>query len=749
MSVKVASKKSSRRRSLAATLATTFVVLSVIFLLLMSSFQIYLNFQAEQQVISSQQQLIASGAAEEVSGFIEQMFGVLETAAQVGHGSPAVHQEEHQTLPDRLLGAQEAFRKVTLLDEQGQVLGVASRLSLLGSPDSANYADQEFFSKVSQKQRFISSVFIDEVTSEPLVTMAVPVTNIFGEFQGAIVAEVNLKFMWELVRQLQIGQSGQAYVVDKRGDLIAFGDTARILKGENLRNLEQVSEFINSPALIDQSGANLSTGINGNSVLATYVPLGTPDWAVMTEIPVGEAYQNVIQNVGASLVILLIIAVLAGITGVYASRRLAAPLLNLTKSATRIAEGELNLDVAVEGPSETARLADAFNSMTAQLRELIDTLEQRIEARTQRLEIAASLSERLVAILNLEELLVAVVNQVKTSFGYYHAHIYLIDDRREFLIMAEGAGEAGRVMKAQEHNIPLNAPTSLVARSARTGEVVRVDNAREAQDWLPNPFLPDTYSEMAVPIILEGRVVGVLDVQSDKIAGLDEGDANVLRSLANQVAVAIRNARHFAQVEATLAEAQAVQEHYVQQAWYARQVGQQEYEYQRPGAPPLSHILKTQLDQEANTKDKPAIITAANGHPLKSQSKADEAEDEQIVALVAPIKLQNQIIGAMGFLETDLSRRPLWGEQELALVQAIADQVAQTAENLRLFEETRQRADYERMVGEITQKIRQAPNLEVLAQTAATALNEVLGSAGGEVRLNIASSTKGGNGHGQ
>jgi GAF domain-containing protein/HAMP domain-containing protein len=732
------SKKSSNRRSLAATLATTFVLLSIVFLLLMSSFQIYLNFQAEQEAISSQQQLIASGAAKEVSSFIEQMFGVLETAARIGHGSPAVHHKEEESLPDNLLGAQEAFRKVILLDKQGRLLGVASRLSLLGSAELDDYSGQELFSQVRQGRRYIGPIHIDETTSEPLVIMAVPVIDVFGEFQGAIVAEVNLKFMWELVRRLQIGQTGQAYVVDRQGNLIAFGDTSRILKGENLKNLEQVSEFINNPSLIDQTGANLSTGINGNSVLATYVPLGTPDWAVMTEIPVTEAYQGVIQNARASLVILAVIAVLAGIAGVYASRRLAKPLLNLTQSATRIAEGELHLAAAVEGPLESARLADAFNSMTAQLRDLIGTLEQRIEARTQRLEVLASLSEHLVAILNLEELLVEVVNQVKTHFGYYHAHIYLIDDKREYLIMSEGAGEAGRIMKARGHSIPFNAPTSLVARAARTGEVVRVDNVREAEDWLPNPLLPGTYSEMAVPIIVEGQVVGVLDVQSDKIAGLDEGDASVLRSLANQVAVAIRNARLFAQVETVLAETQAAQENYLQQAWRSSYVGWEEYLYRRPGAPPLNPALKIQLDQEAGAKNEPVIITAAKGHPLMLHSSAAETLDsEQIVALVAPIKLQNQIIGVMEFLETDLSRRPSWSEQELALVQAIADQVAQTAETLRLFEETQERASRERTIREITNRLRTAPSLERLVDMATEELAQRLSATHAKLELGL------------
>jgi signal transduction histidine kinase/DNA-binding response OmpR family regulator len=173
---------------------------------------------------------------------------------------------------------------------------------------------------------------------------------------------------------------------------------------------------------------------------------------------------------------------------------------------------------------------------------LYDNLETKVRQRTARLRISAELSERLNAILNVQTLLSAVVNQIKESFGYYHAHIYLLNKTRDRLVMEEGTGQAGVEMKARGHSIPLQAK-SLVARAARTGEIVLIDNVREVPDWLPNKLLPDTYSEMAVPIIKESEVIGILDVQQDIIAGLDEGDRDLLRSLANQIGVAITNAR--------------------------------------------------------------------------------------------------------------------------------------------------------------------------------------------------------------
>ncbi len=186
-------------------------------------------------------------------------------------------------------------------------------------------------------------------------------------------------------------------------------------------------------------------------------------------------------------------------------------------------------------------------------------LEQQVIERTRQLETVATLSGRLNAILDLDELLNEVVNQVKERFNYYHAHIYMLDEERKNLIMSAGVGVAGATMKAAGHHISLNAPTSLVARAARTLEIVAVDDVQQASDWLSNPLLPDTHSEMAVPITVDEQVVGVLDVQQNRVAGLDEGDANLLRSMANHIGVAIKNARLYSLVQQELTERKKVE----------------------------------------------------------------------------------------------------------------------------------------------------------------------------------------------
>jgi putative methionine-R-sulfoxide reductase with GAF domain len=184
------------------------------------------------------------------------------------------------------------------------------------------------------------------------------------------------------------------------------------------------------------------------------------------------------------------------------------------------------------------------------LRELGATLEQRIADRTKDLETVAQVSTATATILETVKLLQAVVDLSKERFELYHSHIYLLDEASENLILAAGAGEPGRIMVAEKHSIPITREQSLVARAARERKGVIVNDVTQAPDFLPNPLLPDTRSELAVPMIVGGKVIGVFDIQSDQVGRFTESDIYIQTTLAAQVSTSIQNVHSFEQSKA-------------------------------------------------------------------------------------------------------------------------------------------------------------------------------------------------------
>ena len=188
----------------------------------------------------------------------------------------------------------------------------------------------------------------------------------------------------------------------------------------------------------------------------------------------------------------------------------------------------------------------------AELKQYREQLEKLVAGRTHQLEVVAKLSSHFNAILDFDRLLAELVNQIKINFDYHHIQIYILDKDTKNLVMVEGTSQTKTdETRTAAHAIDLNTSTSLVAQAVRSGKIVKVDNVRQI-----DPSLPNTYSEMAVPIIADGSIVGVLDVQEDEITGWDEGDVSLLSSLVGHVSVAISNARLFEQTTQSKEEAE-------------------------------------------------------------------------------------------------------------------------------------------------------------------------------------------------
>ncbi|MFZ5921172.1 MAG: GAF domain-containing protein [Chloroflexota bacterium] len=200
--------------------------------------------------------------------------------------------------------------------------------------------------------------------------------------------------------------------------------------------------------------------------------------------------------------------------------------------------------------------SEVVAAVVEQLSEHIENLRllEQAEQRRSELETVAAVSSTASTVLDPDRLLQAVVDLAKERFALYHAHIYLVNDPEEILILASGAGEVGREMVAQGHTIPMNSEKSLVARAARGPETVIANDVAGSPDFLPNPLLPETRSEMAIPMIVGETVLGVFDVQSRLPGGFSDEDADIYSTLASQVAIALQNARLYEEQAATVTQ---------------------------------------------------------------------------------------------------------------------------------------------------------------------------------------------------
>ena len=699
-------------RSLTATLAIAFFALSVAVLLASSGLQVFFNLQTQQATISSRQQLIAQEAARTVSSFIQEKFSVLETAVELVNPVTASPEQQKQIL-DSLLGLQPAFRQSVLLNAQDQEVVKVSRSSQAASRRLTDQLKGSTLNQVRQGKRYISPIYIDPVTSEPLVIVAVPATNVFGDFQGTLAAEVNLKFMWDLVDQLKIEETGYAYVVDRQGNLIAFSDTARVLKGENVGQLQTVSEFIRNPVSFRETEISTYAGIKGATVVGTYVPLETPDWAVVAELPWEEAYQGIIRVVAVSILITLAMAVLAGMLGGYVARRLAVPLVDLTETATRITCGEMELQAAVGGPMEVASLAEAFNSMTTQLRQILGDLEQRVAARTLDLErqsaylqASAEVGRAATSILEIDRLIGQVVELIRERFSLYYVGLFLVDNAGEWAMLRAGTGEAGRAMLARGHRLKIGGG-SMIGWSVANAQARVALEAGEDAMRLATAELPDTRSEAALPLRSRGRVLGAVTVQSSWPGAFDETVIAVLQSMADQVAVALDNARLFAESQSAVETTRRAYGELGRRGW--------------------AEVLSTHTNWGYRYTNQSVAPVEGDWRPemleaIQAGEMLESGTEEPTLAV--PLKVRDQVVGALR-LSKGVEGGD-WTTEEMALLETLTEQLGMALESARLYQDTQRRAARERLVNEITARIRSSMSLEAVLNSAVREISQLV-----------------------
>lgn len=383
--------------------------------------------------------------------------------------------------------------------------------------------------------------------------------------------------------------------------------------------------------------------------------------------------------------------------------------------------GALGIRDDVDDPltAEDQAFLEAVTEQVAEALERSRLLEQ-TQKRAIEMEAVTQVSTVVSTILDTRQLLQEVADLTKERFGLYHAHIYLLDETGDTLRLAAGAGEIGRSMLAQNWNIPFEREHSVVAQVARARQTVVVVDVHQNPDFMPNPLLPQTRSEMAVPLMVGDKVLGVLDVQADIVGRFTGDDMQIMTTLASQVAVALQNAGQYQQTQSALAKtemlyrvAQALTQMDDEQAMFEfvlkaylqtlnlSQGGVLITDNDDPSYGSLRALMvKGQLvksgvrvpmlgnpaSEKVLATRKPVAITDALNDPLLEPAQDFVQQMGYKSLLLVPIVVRNQVIGILGADSVEAIHE--FTDPEIALVQAIADQLGVALENKRLLAES-------------------------------------------------------------
>ncbi len=344
---------------------------------------------------------------------------------------------------------------------------------------------------------------------------------------------------------------------------------------------------------------------------------------------------------------------------------------------------------------------------------------QDLHRRATQLEAASQVARSISTFDDLDSLLNDTIELIRQQFGFYHAGLFLVDEAREFAVLKAATGEVGQRMLARNHRLKIGEEGIVGYAIAKNEPRIAMDVGKDAVHF-KNPDLPNTRSELALPLRSGGKVIGALNVQSEKEAAFSNDDVRILTTIADQLALAIDKVNLLTQLKTSLEEIEASYKQYTRKAWHSHlRSAKRNYAF-RYHRQHIEVVDEGYVEIDNALKSNHAVVTAQ-----KSGEKA-----QTLVAV--PIKLRGEPLGVIN-LRFEASHVP---QDTVDLLENTANRLALALENARLLEELQQRAERERQIGTIVSKVRSRADIDSILRTTAEELGRSLGVAEVLVQLN-------------
>ena len=729
-------------------------------LLTSGAISIYFSYQEIKTALSNLQHEKAVAAASRIEQYIHQIEQQLAYAALPQLDAADVELRRIEFL--KLLRQAPEVTDIAQLDANGREQIAVSRLGMDIINSGKDRSQEPAFRNARKGKPWFGPVYFRKET-EPYMTIAIR----SGSETGPVtVAEVNLKFIWDVVSRIKIGDKGKAYVVDRNGFLIADPDIGLVLRKTDLSNLPHVK------AAHDENGpdaeAMLSKDLSGTDVLTSVAAIEPLAWSVFVEQPVQEVYEKVYTSILRTGLLLLAGLVISALAALALARSMVQPIRILDEGARRIGDGDLDQKIRIQTGDELEALADQFNRMTGQLSESYAGLERKVEERTRELtnslDQQTAISEILRVIssspTDVTPVLRAVAERAAHLCGTPYARIFMIDGDllrpRADLFPAEAPGKA-------PGPVPLSR-TSMAGRATIDRMTIHVEDVvplldTEFPDARPNVELTGQRASLAVPLIREGGAYGAIVLYRLEPRPFSPDQVAVVETFARQAAIAIDNVRLFNETKEGLEQQTAISE-------ILRVISSSPDDVQpvldivakRAAllcAAPFSRLMLIDGDvlrpaaghwagssstgeQEAFTLSVPLTRASVTGRaaidratvqhadivPLLD-SEYDGARENMLrfgcrAVLAVPLMREGNAYGGI-FLAR---REPTaFTRDQVALVETFAQQAAIAIDNVRLFNETKEGLEQQTAISEILRAISSSPTdvqpvLNVVAERA-------------------------------